>query len=70
MSTPDLSVTEGSQGLEVENLRKSYKTRVVIRDFSMSLNRGKLWRCWVQTAAVSRPPSIPSPASFTPKAVT
>ena len=42
MSTPDLSVTEGSQGLEVENLRKSYKTRVVIRDFSMSLNRGEV----------------------------
>ena len=42
MSTPDLTLTEGSQGLEVENLRKSYKTRVVIRDFSMSLNRGEV----------------------------
>ena len=42
MATPQLSVTEGSQGLEVQNLRKSYKTRVVIRDFSMSLNRGEV----------------------------
>ncbi|MCG7494007.1 LPS export ABC transporter ATP-binding protein [Thalassobius sp. Cn5-15] len=42
MATPDLTLTEGSQGLSVENLRKSYKTRVVIRDFSMSLNRGEV----------------------------
>jgi lipopolysaccharide export system ATP-binding protein len=42
MSKPDLSVTAGSQGLEVQSLRKSYKTRVVIRDFSMSLNRGEV----------------------------
>ncbi|CUH84321.1 LPS export ABC transporter ATP-binding protein [Thalassovita mediterranea] len=42
MTTPDLTLTEGGQGLSVENLRKSYKTRVVIRDFSMSLNRGEV----------------------------
>ena len=42
MATPELTVTEGSQGLQVQNLRKSYKTRVVIRDFTMQLNRGEV----------------------------
>ncbi|MFY0682048.1 MAG: LPS export ABC transporter ATP-binding protein [Thalassovita sp.] len=42
MSAPTLTVTEGSSGLEVQNLRKSYKTRVVIRDFSMELQRGEV----------------------------
>ncbi len=39
---PDLTVTEGDAGLHVRNLRKSYKTRLVIRDFSMQLNRGEV----------------------------
>lgn len=42
MSKPDLTVTEGQSGLRVENLRKSYRKRVVIRDFSMELNRGEV----------------------------
>jgi lipopolysaccharide export system ATP-binding protein len=39
---PDLSVTEGDAGLQVRNLRKSYKKRLVIRDVSMRLNRGEV----------------------------
>ena len=42
MSAPTLTVTEGQSGLRVENLRKSYKKRVVIRDFSMHLERGEV----------------------------
>ena len=33
-SRPDLTVTEGAGGLQVRNLRKSYKKRPVIRDVS------------------------------------
>jgi lipopolysaccharide export system ATP-binding protein len=36
------SVTEGHSGLRVENLRKSYKRRPVIRDVTMELNRGEV----------------------------
>ncbi len=39
---PELTVTEGHSGLKVENLRKSYRKRVIIRDFSMELNRGEV----------------------------
>ncbi|MDU8927826.1 LPS export ABC transporter ATP-binding protein [Alisedimentitalea sp. MJ-SS2] len=39
---PQLAVTEGSSGLRIENLRKSYKKRVVIRDVTMELNRGEV----------------------------
>ncbi len=42
MAKPALTVTEGLSGLRVSNLRKSYKKRVVIRDFSMELNRGEV----------------------------
>lgn len=42
MAKPELTVTEGSSGLQVENLRKSYRKRVIIRDFSMELNRGEV----------------------------
>ncbi len=42
MAKPQLNVTEGSSGLRVTHLRKSYKKRVVIRDFSMELNRGEV----------------------------
>src|SRR5690606_4136370 len=39
---PDLTVTDGSQGLQIRNLRKSYKKRPVIRDVSMDLRRGEV----------------------------
>ena len=39
---PQLAVTDGSQGLKIANLRKSYKKRLVIRDVSMELNRGEV----------------------------
>lgn len=42
MAAPQLTVTEGNSGLRVRQLRKSYKKRVVIRDFSMELNRGEV----------------------------
>lgn len=42
MTPPDLTVKDGHSGLRVENLRKSYRKRVVIRDFSMELNRGEV----------------------------
>lgn len=38
---PDLKVTEGSAGLQVLNLRKSYRKRLVIRDVSLELGRGE-----------------------------
>lgn len=42
MTTPNLSVTKGSGGLVVDKLRKSYRKKVVIRDFSMHLDRGEV----------------------------
>ncbi|MGR3712425.1 MAG: LPS export ABC transporter ATP-binding protein [Shimia sp.] len=42
MAKPDLAVTDGQSGLKVESLRKAYRKRVVIRDFSMELNRGEV----------------------------
>lgn len=39
---PELKVTEGSAGLRVNNLRKSYRKRIVIRDLSMTLERGEV----------------------------
>ncbi|SIS54248.1 lipopolysaccharide export system ATP-binding protein [Roseivivax lentus] len=42
MARPSLSVTDGAAGLNVKHLRKSYKKRVVIRDVSMTLNRGEV----------------------------
>ena len=41
-SGPDLTVTNGSGGLSIVNLRKSYKRRPVIRDVSLHLNRGEV----------------------------
>jgi lipopolysaccharide export system ATP-binding protein len=38
----DLTVTNGSGGLSIVNLRKSYKRRLVIRDVSLQLNRGEV----------------------------
>ena len=37
-----LQVQEGSGGLQIINLRKSYRKRVVIRDVSMNLSRGEV----------------------------
>jgi len=42
MARPDLTVTQGSAGLRVSHLRKSYRRKVVIRDFSMELDRGEV----------------------------
>lgn len=42
MAKPDLSVTESASGLQVKSLRKAYRKRVVIRDFSMELHRGEV----------------------------
>ena len=39
---PDLTVTDGSGGLSIINLRKSYKKRPVIRDVTLDLNRGEV----------------------------
>ena len=39
---PVLTVAEGSAGLHVRHLRKSYKRRPVIRDMSLSLQRGEV----------------------------
>ena len=38
----ELSVTEGTAGLKIVNLRKSYRKRLVIRDVSMELGRGEV----------------------------
>ncbi|SEK25008.1 lipopolysaccharide export system ATP-binding protein [Roseivivax marinus] len=40
--SPDLSVADGPHGLEVRHLRKSYRKKVVIRDVSISLDRGEV----------------------------
>ena len=42
MPNPQLQLTPGLAGWQVKNLRKSYKKRVVIRDFSMELSRGEV----------------------------
>lgn len=38
----DLSITDGSAGLRVVSLRKSYRKRLVIRDVSLELGRGEV----------------------------
>jgi len=42
MPQPELTVTEGSLGLQIRNLRKSYKRRPVIREVSIDLMRGEV----------------------------
>lgn len=42
MSEPNLTVEDGSQGLGVVNLRKSYRKRPVIKDVSLNLLRGEV----------------------------
>jgi lipopolysaccharide export system ATP-binding protein len=39
---PDLVLTDGSAGLSVRNLRKSYRKRPVLRDMSLDLKRGEV----------------------------
>ncbi len=38
----DLTVQDGDAGLRIVNLRKSYRKKVVIRDFSLDLGRGEV----------------------------
>ncbi len=38
----DLTVSSGDAGLHIQNLRKSYRKRLVIRDVSMELGRGEV----------------------------
>ena len=42
MTAPNLKLATGNQGLEITHLRKSYRKKVVIRDFSMTLQRGEV----------------------------
>ncbi|MEX0317859.1 MULTISPECIES: LPS export ABC transporter ATP-binding protein [unclassified Ruegeria] len=42
MNRPKLTVAEGSSGLKIEKLRKSYRKKTVIRDVSMSLGRSEV----------------------------
>ncbi|MCR9124936.1 MAG: LPS export ABC transporter ATP-binding protein [Rhodobacteraceae bacterium] len=42
MKAPNLTVTRGAAGLRVEHLRKSFRRRTVIRDVSLTLNRGEV----------------------------
>ncbi len=42
MAAPKLTVTGGSSGLRIDHLRKSYRKKTVIRDFSMHLDRGEV----------------------------
>lgn len=41
-SKPTLAVDNPASGLRINHLRKSYRKKVVIRDFSMSLERGEV----------------------------
>lgn len=40
--TPNLTLQDGDVGLEIINLRKSYRKRLVIRDVSLKLGRGEV----------------------------
>ncbi|ASM73864.1 MULTISPECIES: LPS export ABC transporter ATP-binding protein [Roseobacteraceae] len=42
MSGPELTVATADSGLDISHLRKSYRKKVVIRDFSMHLDRGEV----------------------------
>lgn len=41
-ASADLKVAKGAAGLQIINLRKSYRKKVVIRDVSMELGRGEV----------------------------
>jgi len=42
MSAPNLTVTDGTSGLRIKHLRKSFRKKVVIRDVTMTLDRGEV----------------------------
>ena len=42
MAKPDLKIAGGDAGLKITHLRKSYRKKLVIRDFSMELSRGEV----------------------------
>ncbi|MBV1926325.1 MAG: LPS export ABC transporter ATP-binding protein [Rhodobacteraceae bacterium] len=42
MAKPKLTLTPGTSGLRIEKIRKSYSKRMVIRDVSMTLDRGEV----------------------------
>ena len=42
MAAPELRVEQGLAGLQVRNLRKSYRKRVVIRDVNLEVKRGEV----------------------------
>lgn len=42
MTKPDLHIAHENTGLTVDNLRKSYKKRIVIRDVSLQLKQGEV----------------------------
>ncbi|MEM5541237.1 LPS export ABC transporter ATP-binding protein [Sulfitobacter sp. AS92] len=42
MMPPELKVAGGDSGLRIQHLRKSYRKKAVIRDFSMELDRGEV----------------------------
>lgn len=42
MATPDLTVTTGSSGLRISQVRKSFRRKLVIRDVTMTLERGEV----------------------------
>ncbi|WP_299152798.1 LPS export ABC transporter ATP-binding protein [uncultured Tateyamaria sp.] len=42
MAKPKLTVADGTSGLKISHLRKSYRKKLVIRDFSMELSRGEV----------------------------
>jgi len=42
MAKPELKLAQGSSGLKISHLRKSYRKKLVIRDFSMELHRGEV----------------------------
>ncbi|MBK0325753.1 LPS export ABC transporter ATP-binding protein [Rhodobacteraceae bacterium F11138] len=42
MTAPELTVTQGSSGLRIQHLRKSFRKKVVIRDVTMAVERGQV----------------------------
>ncbi len=42
MNAPTLTVTQGTSGLRIDHLRKSFRKKLVIRDVTMSLDRGEV----------------------------
>ncbi len=42
MSAPNLTLTPGTSGLRIDHLRKSFRKKVVIRDVTMTLDRGEV----------------------------